>query len=181
MKNNVTYPILVGVIIALSGTFLMLVLLAFGFVGPKSVLNDNLMYGGTILFASLYLFLLLGIFKALKKRKRSNENSLSFSDAFKTGLIVSVSTAITSVILTILFYEVFYPKYNQEMIEIVSHKMQSTQLTSLEVEKKVVEQAKYYSTSVQAQFSFVGNLLTGIVFTLLLTLFLRTRNTYIKR
>ncbi len=175
MKQKLLISCVSGALIALTGTVLMFMLLAIDLVGPASVKNDNLMYGGTILFIALYVFLLIGIFIALKKVKKLNNGILIFSEAIKIGLFTSLVTALISVIFTVIFYELLYPTYNQEMAEVVTSKMNSTDLTTEQIQQKLSEQIKYYSTSVQAKFSFVGNFITGTVFSALLGLFLRTK------
>ncbi|NER15367.1 DUF4199 family protein [Leptobacterium flavescens] len=175
MKNRLTFPLLVGLGIALSGTVLMLLLLALGLVGPQAVESDKLMYGGTVLFISLYVFILIGLFISLKRRKKQNGDVLTFAEAMKTGLVTSLSAAVFSVLFTIIFYELIYPSYNPEMTEVITAKMEALQLSTEEIREKVEEQTKYYSTSVQAKFSFVGNLITGLAFSVLISLFLKTR------
>ncbi len=175
MKEKLKISIVAGSLIALAGTILMLVLLALNLLGPESVQNDNLMYGGTILFIALYIFLLIGIFIALKKTKKLNNGTLTFTEALKIGCYTSLATGLVGVVFTVIFYELIYPSYNQEMVEVIVSKMKGLDLTSEQIQQKVTEQTKYYSTSVQAKFSFIGNFITGIVFSLLLGLFLRTK------
>jgi F0F1-type ATP synthase assembly protein I len=176
MKQKLLISLLGGFFIALAGTILMLILMSLNLVGPESVKNDNLMYGGTILFISLYIFLLIGLFIGLKRVKKANGNTLLFKEALKVGFYISLSTAIFSVIFTVIFYELICPNYNQDMVEVVTLKLKNTELNPELVKQKIIEQADYYSTSIQAKFSFVGNLITGIVFSLLLGLFLKTKN-----
>ncbi len=175
MKREYSIPLAVGLIIAFAGTVLMLILLAIDYVGPGSVKNDNLMYGGTILFIFLYIFLLVGLYVVLLKIKKLNQDSLTFLQAIRSGMYTSLSTALFSVIFTIVFYEFIYPDYGLEMAKVVSDKLESASAGPEEVAEKIAEQTKYYSTGVQAQFSFVGNLITGMAFSVLLGLFLKTR------
>lgn len=174
MNKKIVYSVKSGFFIALAGTILMLILLALHFVGPESVQNDKLMIGGTILFISLYIFLLVGIYKSIANAKKE-DSKLTFKKAFFIGSIVSLSTAIFSVLLTVLFYEVIYPDYNTDMTTILTEKLSKQHLGDLEVIEKINEQTKYYSTAIQAQFSFVGNLITGIAFSLILSLFLKSK------
>ena len=174
MNKQTFFSVKAGFLIALSGTLLMLILLTIHFVGPESVRNDKLMIGGTILFISLYIFLLIGIYKSISNVKKISE-TLTFKKAFVTGFIVSLSTAIFSVLFTLLFYEVIYPNYNADMTTILMEKLSEQNLNNTEISEKINEQTKYYSTAMQAQFSFVGNLITGIAFTLILSLFLKSK------
>lgn len=175
MKRDYSIPLIAGLIIALAGTTLMLILLAIGYVGPKSVMNDDLMYGGTILFIFLYTFLLTGLYVVFTKIKKLKNNVLTFLEALKLGIYTSLATATFSVIFTIVFYELFYPDYGLEMTEAIISKLQHSSASQTEITKKVAEQTKYYSTSVQSQFSFIGNFITGVAFSVLLGLFLKTK------
>lgn len=175
MKRDYSISLFVGLIIALAGTVLMLVLFAMDYVGPESVVNDHLMYGGTILFIFLYIFLLTGLYVVFSKIKKLKNNTLTFPEALKFGICTSLSTATFSVIFTIVFYELIYPSYGLEMTEAITNKLQNSNANETEIIKKVAEQTKYYSTRVQAQFSFMGNLVTGVAFSVLLGLFLKTK------
>ncbi|WP_040282393.1 DUF4199 domain-containing protein [Psychroserpens damuponensis] len=174
MNKQTLFSVKSGFLIALSGTLLMLILLALNFVGPESVKNDKLMIGGTILFISLYIFLLFGIYKSISNVKKTAQ-VLTFKSAFFTGFIVSLATAIFSVLFTILFYEIIYPNYNTDMSTVLIEKLSNQNLNETEIAEKISEQTKYYSTVIQAQFSFVGNLITGIAFSLILSLFLKSK------
>ena len=164
----------IGFLIALAGTILMLLLLTIGYAGPKAISNNNFVVGGTILFIGLYLFLFLGIYKAIQKKKKEAQK-IDFKSSFTIGLLVSITTAIFSVIFTIIFYEFMYPDYVVDMKKVLIEKLSSQDLSTEEISNKVLEQTKYYSTNMQAQFSFIGNLITGIAFTLLLSLILKTK------
>ena len=176
MDKTNKYAIKSGFFIALAGSLLMGLLLILNFVGPESVNNDRLMIGGTILFISLYIFLLFGIYKSLVNYKVENNGILSFKNAFYQGLIVSISTAVFAVIFTIIFYTLICPDYNKDMTDILTEKLSSQNLNPVEIEAKIKEQTQYYSTAMQAQFAFVGNLLTGLAFTLILSLFLKSKS-----
>ncbi len=174
MNKQTLYSVKSGFSVALAGTLLMLILLALNFVGPESVKNDKLMIGGTILFISLYIFLLLGIYKSISHIKNIFKK-LTFKNAFVTGFVVSLTTAIFSVLFTLLFYEAIYPNYNTDMITVLTEKLSNQNLSEAEIIEKINEQTKYYSTAMQAQFSFVGNLITGITFSIILGLFLKSQ------
>lgn len=175
MDKKTIYSIKIGFLIALAGTLLMLLLLALNLVGPESVGNDRLMIGGTILFITLYLFLLWGIYLSISKVQKINNGSITFKKAFTTGLIVSLSTAVFAVLLTIVFYELIYPGYNTDMKRVLTEKLSKQNISETELTNKIEEQAKYYSTTMQAQFALVGNLITGIAFSLILGLFLKDK------
>ncbi|MCE7994717.1 MAG: DUF4199 domain-containing protein [Roseivirga sp.] len=176
MKHKQLIQIIIGGAVALSGTILMLILLQLNLVGPEAIENDQMTTGGTILFIFLYIFLLLGLWYGLKLTKKANQDELTFTRAFKVGSIISLSTAVFAAILTIGFYEMVYPSYNDDMVVVVTKKMQESGLHASELQEKVMEQKKYYSTAVQAQFAFIGNLITGLAFTTLLGLFLKTKS-----
>ncbi len=176
MDKKTIYSIRSGFFIALAGTLLMLVLLSINFVGPESVRNDKLMIGGTILFISLYIFLLVGIYKSISNAKNLNNGKINFKKAFLNGFIVSLSTAIFSVICTLIFYELLYSEYNTDMTNVLTEKLSKQNLSETELNSKIKEQTKYYSTALQAQFSFAGNLITGLAFSLILSLFLKSKD-----
>ncbi len=167
-------PISYGFVIALTGTFLMLSLIELGLLGPNAVSSDRETIGGTVLFLMIYLFLLIGIYFALKKKKEQNDSQLSFKDALLEGLLISLTTALFSVVFTYLFYEILYPDYVNELLSAMQEKMNLLGIPKEKIDEKLAEKMKYYSTSTQSFFSFIGNFITGVAFTLLLSFFVKT-------
>lgn len=168
--------ILNGLAVALAGSVLMVSLLGLKLIGPKAISLDTEMTGGTVLFLMIYLFLLFAIYLTIKKRKESNGQKITFKSALLQGAVLSISTALVSVVLTYLFYEILYPNYVTEMLSSLQIKMQNLNLEPQKIEQKLAEKKAYYSTSVQSFYSFIGNLITGISFTLLLSFFLKSNS-----
>jgi len=173
MKNFKT-PILYGFLIALAGILLMLSLIGLGLLGPKAVPTDKEMIGGTILFLMIYVFLLLGIYFGMKKRKEENNLQLSFKEALLDGFIISLSTAFFSVIFTYLFYEILYPDYVNELLTAMKLKMETLGISEEQIAEKLEEKKNYFSTLSQSGFAFIGNFITGMTFTFLLSFFLKS-------
>jgi ABC-type sulfate transport system permease component len=168
--------ILYGLIVSLAGSVLMISLVGLKLIGPKAIPLDNEMVGGTVLFLFLYLFLLFGIYFAIKKKKQQNGQTISFKEALLQGILVSLSTAVFSVLFTYLFYDVLYPNYVNEILEALKIKMESVNVPKQMVDEKLLEKETYYSTSVQSFYSFIGNLITGVAFALLLSFFLKSNS-----
>lgn len=169
-------PIIYGMAVALAGSVLMISLIELKLLGPKAISLESDMAGGTILFLMLYLFLLFGIYFAIKKQKEQNAQTITFKEAMLQGFAVSLMTALTSVALTYLFYNVLYTDYVSETLEALRTQMQSANVPTAKLQAKLAEKEEYYSTATQSFFSFVGNLITGITFTLLLSFFLKSKN-----
>ncbi len=169
-KTSITY----GLIISLAGSLLMISLIEFNLLGPKAISLDNQMIGGTILFLILYIFLLFGIYFSIKKRKDQNGQKINFKEALFQGIVVSLSTAIFSVVLTFLFYEIIYQNYATETLEALKIKMENANVPIEKLNLKLSEKSDYYSTPIQIFYSFKGNCITGIAFTLLLSFFLKS-------
>jgi predicted membrane protein len=163
-----------GLAVALAGSVLMISLLGLKLIGPKAISLDTEMIGGTILFLMLYLFLLFAIYLTIKKRKEHNEQKITFKEALLQGTVLSISTALSSVLLTYLFYEILYPNYVTDMLNSLQAKMQSLNIDPEKLQQKLAEKKEYYSTSTQSSYSFIGNLITGISFTLLLSFILKS-------
>ena len=174
--KNVTTPILFGLAIATAGTILMLSLIGLKMLGPAAIRSEREMIGGTILFLMLYLFLLVGIYFVLKISKEQNNNQLSFKEGMVQGLVLSFTTALASVIFTFLFYEILNPEYVDKLLLAMEEKMNFIGIPKDKIDLMLTEKLHYYSTYVQAGYSFIGNLITGVAFTLLLSFFLKTKN-----
>jgi predicted membrane protein len=174
--GNYKSAIFNGLAVALAGSVLMISLLGLKLIGPKAISLDTEMIGGTILFLMLYLFLLFAIYLTIKKRKELNGQKITFKEALLQGTVLSFTTALLSVVLTYLFYEILYPDYLANMLSSLQTKMQNLNIEPGKLQQKLAEKKEYYSTSVQSFYSFVGNLITGISFTLLLSFFLKSNS-----
>ncbi len=170
---NLRTPVTYGLMIALGGTLLMLSLLGLDMIGPDTISSEKEMIGGTILFLMIYLFLLFGIYFALKKIKDENKGILTFQKALKTGILTSLSAAVFSVFFTVIFYEVIYPDYVSDLMASLKEKMELEKIPNVRISEKLEETKSYYSTQSQSLFSFIGNFTTGAAFTLLLSFFLK--------
>ncbi len=168
-RNSIWY----GFSVALSGTFLMISLVGLNLLGPDAIATDKELIGGTILFLMIYLFLLIGIYFALKKQKENDNGFLTFNKALLIGFLISLSTAIFSVIFTMLFYELISPSYVDQLLNAIKEKMILENIPEPIINEKLAERKDYYSTSSQSMYSFVGNLITGVAFTFLLAFFLK--------
>ncbi|RYV04182.1 hypothetical protein SOPP22_00090 [Shewanella sp. OPT22] len=175
LKKPTTYqPVMIGTCIAILGSVTMGILLAFGLLGPTAIQSHNHVVGGTVLFVSLYFYLLVGVFISLKGLQK-HKDVVTFIDKMKSGILVSISCALVSVVLTYLFYEVIYPSYTHDMIASMKQSMINNGVSGEALESKLAEQTKYYSTSLQAKFAFTGNLITGAAYTLLLSLLSKSK------
>ncbi len=172
--KKIKTPIFYGFAIALAGTILMLSLLGLDLLGPDAVSSDMEMIGGTILFLMIYLFLLIGIYFALKKRKERNNSRLSFKEALLQGFIISLAAAIFSAVFTYIFYELLHPEYVKELLSAMKEKMNLLGIPKEKIDEKLAERTIYYSTITQSSYSFIGNFITGMAFTFLLSFFLKT-------
>ena len=173
--KDLRIPIYTGIVVALFGSVLMFSLVGLALLGPKAVGSGMEMIGGTILFLFIYLGLLFGIYYVLTRKKKSNGNILVFKDAIITGFIASLSTALMSVLFTYLFYEIVCPNYVDTLLDALRSNMESVPLPKDKIDQKILERAAYYRTGTQSLYSFSGNLLTGITFTLLLSFFLKSQ------
>jgi hypothetical protein len=172
--SNYKSAVFNGLTVALAGSVLMISLLGLKLIGPKAISLNTEMIGGTILFLLLYLLLLFAIYLTIKKRKEINGQKITFKEALLQGVVLSISTALFSIVLTYFFYEILYPDYVTEMLSSMQTKMQNLSLEPEKIQQKLAEKKEYYSTSVQSFYSFIGNLITGISFTLLLSFFLKS-------
>lgn len=174
--SNYKSAVFNGLAVALAGSGLMVSLLGLKLIGPKAISLDTEMIGGTILFLMLYLFLLFAIYFTIKKRKEYNGQKITFREALLQGVVLSFSTALFSVVLTYLFYEILYPNYVTDTLSSMQTKMQRLNIEPEKIQQKLSEKKEYYNTSVQSFYSFIGNLITGISFTLLLSFFLKSNS-----
>ena len=132
-------PLIYGFVVALAGSVLMLTLIWLKLIGPEAISLDKEMVGGTVLFLMLYLFLLFGIYFVIRKRKELNGQTISYKEALLQGLVLSLSTAIFSILFTYLFYEFLYPEYVTATLDALKMKMEEANIPLEKIEEKLLE------------------------------------------
>lgn len=170
LKTN----LLIGFLIAAAESLLLGILLAFKLIGPEAEIDSpSFQVGGTLLFIGIYLFLLFGVYIGISIFKKRNGNRLTYIEALKTGFWISLFSALVSVLFTYVFYELIYPDYRMLMLDKLEMTFESQNLEPGLIKTKLVEFSDYYSTRAQAAYTFLGHLVTGIFYSILLGVFMK--------
>jgi hypothetical protein len=174
MKAFVKYGLWTGIISGLWG------LVSFTVVGW---LNNSAFHGSIPAtqirsYSGLFslIILALGIYLGLKQTRTRNGNSLTYSQAVKTGIGIAVITAVLVAIFTWLYCTIINPGYADFMAQDVQHSMTSAGKSTAEIAQAAEATRKEFSTGAQVAQALIGQVVVGTLLTLIFGLFLRTKN-----
>jgi hypothetical protein len=128
-------------------------------------------YGG--LFS--ILILVIGIYWGMKKTKINAGGTLSYGQAFKTGLIIALITALIVSLFGVFYGTVINPGYADFMVKDAQNSLAGTGLTPVEIAKRLDSVRKEFSPGAQLVESLIGQTVVGSLASLILALFIRTR------
>ena len=174
MNHLIRRSLLIGTMVTLLTSALLALLISMDLLGPTSEIADlSYQLGGTILFAGIYLFLLIGVFAGMQQARKRGGDTLTFKSAFMNGALISFFVAVTGVIATIVLYELIFPTYATMMGEKVRVAMRVQSIDESIINEKVTTTIQYYGTMTQAKYAMLGNLTTGLFYSLVLAIFMK--------
>ena len=174
MKTFIKYGLWTGVVSGLWG------LVSFTVVG---LLNESAFHGSIPAaqirsYSGLFsiIILALGIYLGLRQARTRNENSLTYGQAVKTGALIAVVTAIVVAVFTWLYCRAINPGYAEFMVQDCQRTMTIAGKSPVEIAKCVESTRKEFSTGAQVAQALIGQAVAGTVISVIMGLFLRTKN-----
>ena len=133
----------------------------------------NLSQGSGLEYLS-YLILLAGIFLAqLNYRNKYLGGYIEYGKAFTLGLLTSLFIAIIMGIYTYIFFQYIDPGAMEEGMALAEQKMMDRGMSDMEVEQGMAMARKFQSVGMFTFFAVLGNLLIGMVFSLITAIFVK--------
>lgn len=109
------------------------------------------------------LFMIAAIVYGIKKFKESNNDFLSWGQAVKIGVGISIIAALLSVIYNIIFVTYIEPDYMTQLMEIQTQGMLEQGMTDEEIEMAVSMTEKFSSPYLSAAFGIIGSAIGGFI------------------
>ncbi len=122
------------------------------------------------------IILTLGIYLGLKQARIRYSNKLTFGQAFKTGALIAIVTAIVVAIFTWLYCTIINPGYTEFMVQDCQRTMTAAGKSSAEIARCVQSTRKEFSTGSQVGQALIGQAVVGTVISLIFGFFFRTKN-----
>lgn len=121
------------------------------------------------------LILAIGIYVAMQAVKRTQNNTLTYSQAFKTGILVAVITAVITATGSFIYCQFINPGYARYMLAEAQRAMAAQGETQQQIAADSIKVKQTYSTGMQVIQSLVGQSVVGTALSFILGLFLRTK------
>ena len=122
------------------------------------------------------IILALGIYFGLKQARARNGNSLTYRQTVKTGIPIAIITAVLVAIFSWFYCAVLNPGYADFMVRDVQRSMAAAGKSPADIVRAADSARKEFSTGAQVAQALIGQAVAGTLITLILGLFLRTKN-----
>ena len=119
--------------------------------------------------------LVLGIYWGIRDQKRRNGEWLSYQQAIKTGILISLITAIIVSLFTLLYCAVLNPGYAGFMVSDAQRVLSAAGKTQEEINSRLESVRKEFSTGAQVAMAFIGQFVLGSISSFIIGYFLRSR------
>ncbi len=128
-------------------------------------------YGG--LFS--IIILVIGIYLGIRAVKQKNAWQITYGQAVKTGILISVITGIIVALFGFLYCTVINPGYADFMVSETEKAMAAAHASPEAISEKLIAVKKQFSTSSQVIQALAGQIVVGSICSLILGLFMRTK------
>ena len=109
--------------------------------------------------------------------KRTASEERTYRAQLVAGTLMSVVAGVIIIASSLLFTTVAFPEYFRELEAAQRHILQSQGKSAAEIEQMVRDSASYTTPMGQALAGFVGTLVTGIVASAVISIWVRERRT----
>lgn len=121
-----------------------------------------------------YVILIAGIVLAiLNYRDRLNRGFISYSHGFQTGAIISAVVAVALAAYIYIYHTVINPEGVQQLLDLTQEKLAERGLSDDMIDQQIEMSAKFMKPGLMAIFSLIGQLIFGLIISLIVPLFLK--------
>ena len=116
-----------------------------------------------------------GIYMAMQNIKKLT-GALSYGQALKTGLIVAATVAVMVAAFSIIYCTIINPGYAEFMVKDAQKAMIASGKSQQQINQESVAVAQQFSTGMQVMMALVGQFFTGLIISLIIGLFIKTKS-----
>jgi hypothetical protein len=174
MKTIIKYGLWTGILIGIWGVF------SFTIVGQlnRVFFHERIPAANIRSVSGLFsiFILFIGIYWGIREEKRKMGNSLSFGKAIKTGVLISLITAIIVSLSTLLYCTLINPGYNDFMVRDAQQTLLSSGKSQEEINQRLASVRKEFSTGAQVGMALIGQFVMGTIGSLIIGFILKSKH-----
>jgi len=121
------------------------------------------------------IILVMGIYLGMREAKRRNGWHLTYGQAIRTGVIISVIAGILVALFSWLYCTVINPGYATFMIREAENALIAAHENQEAIVKHLKEVRQEFSTGAQVLMALVGQIVVGIISSLVIGFFIKTK------
>jgi hypothetical protein len=123
------------------------------------------------------IILITGINFGIKAAKRNNGNAIGFAQAAKTGVFISIITAVMVAFFAWLYCTAINPGYTAYMVEQSRTALLASGKKAIEIGPELERVRSQFSTSSQVMQALIAQSVTGSISSVIIAFFNRTKKT----
>lgn len=121
-----------------------------------------------------YVILLAGILLSqLNYRNKYFNGYIEYGKAFTVGMLTSICLAIIMGVYTFIFFKYINPGAMEEVMVQTEQQMMDRGMSDMEIEQGMMMASKFNSVGVFTFFAVVGNIVIGIIISLITAIFVK--------
>ncbi len=118
----------------------------------------------------------IGIYSGMQGIKRNQNGHLTYKQAILTGMLIALVTGIITGAFTFIYCQLINPHFAADMLSESRKVMIAQGMAATSVEANLTDLQKQLTTPAQVGQAFVGQLVGGMVISLVMGLFIKTKN-----
>ena len=173
MRSSLKHGLIIGFMIAI---WLLLWFSIISWANVKFHLELNAIKLRLISGLFSVLILVLGIYFGLRDAKKKGNNLITYKTAVLTGIKMSLIVAIIVSIFSLIYCTIINPGFRNFMVSEVERTMKASGASSYEITDQIEKAKREFSTPMQMMQSFIGQSVIGMLASLIIGIFIRTKN-----
>jgi signal transduction histidine kinase len=107
--------------------------------------------------------------------RRTAAEGRGFGGQVGAGLVISLIAGVFAAIGSVIFTGVAFPNYFQELASIQERMLREAGSSEAEIRRQLASAAQTYNTPMNALFGFIGTMITGLLVSMVIAIFVRAR------
>lgn len=121
------------------------------------------------------VILAVGIWLGMKNARRQNNFQLTYGQAIKTGIFMSLIAAVIVSCFSFLYCTIINPGYTDFMVKETGRSLTESHYTTEQINRQLQSARDFFSTRSQVLQALVGQSVAGTICSLIMGIFMRTK------
>ena len=121
------------------------------------------------------VLLIIGVYVGIREAKKKNENQITFGEALRTGIFISLISAAIAGLFAFIYCTIINPGYADYMVRDAESTLMASKKTSKEISQELIQVRNRFSTTTQVLQALIAQSVMGSIGSLIISLFIRSK------